>query len=124
MAGKKPKTVTRRTSTTDEHMHRHYTREEDFLAEFYNLAPAAAAAVGNEWYPKPDCDDEQRKQDKYFLSTGELTQLAFDGATSYHSSKGFSSVVIVLRSSKRLVSVRVRPKGKSYVATIEFDRVP
>jgi hypothetical protein len=113
-----------RRAVTDEHMHRHYTREEDFLAEFYNLAPAAAAAVGDEWYPRADADDELRAQERYILSTGELTRLVFDGATSYHGSKGFSSVVIVLRSAKRLVSVRVRPKGKSYVATIEVNRVP
>ena len=47
---------------SDEHMHRHYSREEDFLAEFYNLASAAAAAVGDEWYPKADSDDEVRKR--------------------------------------------------------------
>ncbi|MGH9891007.1 MAG: hypothetical protein ACREA0_03290 [bacterium] len=108
-------------------MHRNYTREEDFLAEFYNLAPAAAAAVGDEWYPKPDCDDAQRKQQQYFLSTGELTRLVFVSASSYHDSEGFSSVAIVLRSCKRLVTVRVRPKRRGqleYVATIEIDRVP
>lgn len=112
---------------TDEQMHRHYTREEDFLAEFYNLAPAAAAAVGDEWYPRADCDDAARTQQKYFLSTGQLTKLVFESATSYHDSTGFSSVVISLRSSKRLVSVKVRPKPKaklSYVATIEVDRAP
>lgn len=49
----------------------------------------------------------------------------FDGATSYHGSEDFSSAVISLRSAKRLVSVRVRPKGKlAYVAMIEVDRVP
>jgi hypothetical protein len=109
---------------TDEHMHRHYTREEDFLAEFHNLTPAAAAAVSDEWYPRADADDALRAQERYFLSTGELTRLVFDGATSYHGSEGFSSVVITLRSARRVVSVRVRPKSKSYVATIEVDRAP
>ncbi len=123
----KPKAkAVKRSAVIDEHMHRNYTKEEDFLAEFYNLAPAAAMAVGDEWYPRADCDDDLRKQHQYFLSTGELPGLVFDSAASYHGSDGFfSSVVITLRSPKRVVSVRVRPEGKgklAYAATIEIDR--
>jgi hypothetical protein len=114
----------RSATVVDEQPYRYYNKEEEFLGEFYNLAPAAALAVGNEWLPRNDCDDGARQQQRYFLSTGELSQLVFDGAEVYRSSKGFSSAVIFLRSSKRLVSVRVRPKGKSYVAKVEVDRVP
>jgi len=108
----------------DEHVYRHYVREEDFLAEFYNLAPAAARAVGDAWHPRDDCDDGLRRQQQYFLKSGELTALVFDGAAVYHTPSGFSSVVVFLRSSTRVVSVRVRPKGKSFVGKIEVDRAP
>lgn len=106
----------------DEHLKRHYVFEEDFLDEFGDVAGAAAKFLDGEWWPNHDCDDTVRKNREYFLSTGELNQLVFDGASVYHDQEGFSSVEILLRSSKRIVNVRVRKVGQDLLAEKLVDR--
>lgn len=53
-------------------------------------------------------NDSVRANLKYFFSTGEVKDLAFDFASIHHDKNGFSSVQIVLKSSHRVVNVRVR----------------
>jgi hypothetical protein len=86
-------------------MKRFYTKEEEFLDEFGMLVGAALRVLGDDWRPDFHCDDDTRRNRKYFLKTGELSQLLFDGAAVYHDENGFSSTQIVLKSSKRLAHV-------------------
>lgn len=106
----------------DEHLKRHYTKEEEFLDEFGNVAAVAAHFLGGAWTPDPDCDDGARQNHRYFLASGELDQLVFDGGAVYHDAGGFSSAQIVLRSAKRVVTVRVRREDGELVASIVVDR--
>jgi hypothetical protein len=102
---------------------RYYTKEEEFLDEFHMVAYAAAELMGEDWHPAPSCNDNMRKQTKYFLSTGELTSLVFDSAAVYHDDSGFSSAQITLKSSKRLVTVRVRRMDGKLVAEKLLDKL-
>jgi hypothetical protein len=106
-----------------EHFERLYTKEEEFLEEFGASAAAAAKIVGGDWQPNYHCDDRVRRNQSYFRSTGELTRLIFELADVYHDSNGFSSVQIVLRSSKRTVTVRVKKVGADLVAEKIVDRL-
>ena len=105
-----------------EYCKRHYLKEEEFLDEFYNAASIAARLLGEEWEPNPECNDSVRKNQQYFLSTGELNALVFNSASVYHDEKGFSSMQIVLRSSKRLVTVQVRKSNGELIAEKIVDR--
>jgi len=108
----------------DERLKRHYLREEEFLDEFGDSAAVAARFLDGAWSPDCDCDDNARKNHRYFLSTGELNQLVFDSADVYHDEHGFSSVQILLRSAKRIVNVRVRKVGQDLVAEKLIDKQP
>jgi hypothetical protein len=93
----------------DEHHVRYYTREEEFLDHFHMVAWEAQKLLGEDWHPESNCDDKIRKSREYFLKTGQLNGLVFDGAAIYHSSDGFfSSAQIILKSSTRVVNLRVR----------------
>ena len=105
-----------------EYMKRYYTKEEDFLDEFGTLVGAALSVLGDEWQPDSQCDDDTRHNQEYFLKTGELTNLVFDGAAVFHDENGFSSTQIVLKSSKRLVNIRVKRAGNKLVAEKIIDR--
>ena len=106
-----------------EQLHRYYTREEEFLDEFANCASVAAALLSGDWTPSYSCNDAVRKDRQYFLSLGDLNHLVFDGAAVYHDSTGFSSVQIVLKSSRRTVNVRVRWKDGDLAAEKILDRL-
>ena len=106
-----------------ERMKRCYSEEEAFLDEFQMVAYEAAALMGEDWHPSPSCNDNLRKQTKYFLSTGELSSLVFDSAAVYHDENGFSSAKIALKSSKRLVTVRVRQVDGKLVAEKLLDEL-
>jgi hypothetical protein len=56
------------------------------------------------------------------LKTRRLLGLAFDAATVYHDPNWHSSVRIVLRSSKRVVTVRVSLSDGALVAEKIADR--
>lgn len=106
----------------NERLNRYYQREEEFLEEFPVLAGAAAKVLSGEWEPNYHCNDVARTNQEYFLSTGELNQLAFDSAAVFHTGNVFSSVQIVLRSSHRSVTIRVTLDGDRPVAEKIRDR--
>jgi hypothetical protein len=99
-----------------------YLKEEEFLEMFYDVACVVEKILDEEWKPNSYCDDSIRKNQQYFLSTGELNSLIFDSASIYHDEKGFSSAQIVLRSSKRLVTVRVKSVNGKLIGEKIVDR--
>lgn len=107
----------------DEHLKRHYLKEEEFLDEFYDVASVAAKFLDGEWQPNCACNDAARKNGEYFLATGELQQLVFASASVHHDANGFSSVQILLKSSKREVNVRVKKVGGDFVVEKIADRI-
>ena len=105
-----------------EHMKRHYRKEEEFLDEFPGVGPAVSETVLDEYEPDYDADDDARSNVKYLLERGELSVLAFDSASVYHENNRFSSVQVVLKSSSRIVTIRVVPSEKSYKTEIIVDK--
>jgi hypothetical protein len=101
---------------------RNYLKEEQFLDEFYNWAAAAASAVGNEWRPNADCDDEARKQSAYFLKTGDMTWLTFSSASVHRPPNGDAYAQIVLESSNRIITIWVSSPERMPIAKILVDR--
>lgn len=92
----------------EEHLHKVYSKEEEFLGEFGNLTSVATRILTGEWQPNYSASDNVRRNQEYFFSTGEMKELVFDSACVYHDNNGFSSAQIILKSSHRLVNVRVR----------------
>jgi len=107
----------------NENMNKMYLKEEEFLDDFSNFAIEAAKILKNEWQPNYNCNDKTRQNRDYFLSTGELASLTFNSAAVYHDKKGFSSVQIVLESSNRIVTVRVKRNGSKLIAKIIADKL-
>jgi len=98
-----------------EYMHRHYTKEEEFLEEFEFSAAVVAAFLQGAWQPNPHCNDAVRRNAK-LMPDVESRELVFEHGTAFHTQKAFSSALIVLRSSVRLVTVRVKWKDGKLVA--------
>ena len=90
-----------------EFMWRNYLKEEEFLDEYGDVAAVASELLGDDWSPNYGCDERDRHNRDYFLSSGEQISLVFQSAPVFHSGKFFSSAQIVLQSSKRIVNVRV-----------------
>jgi hypothetical protein len=107
----------------EEYFDRNYLKEEEFLDGFGGCASAAAALLNGEWRPNYRCDDQTRRNQNYFKSSGELSRLVFESAASFHNVDGFSSVQIVLCSSTRKVTVRVRRTDSDLIAEKIVDRV-
>lgn len=105
-----------------EYMKRYYMKEEEFLDEFHMSAYTASSLLGGEWRPDPSCNDSTRQQREYFRSTGDLRRLVFDGAAVYHDEHGFSHVQIVLKSSERVVNIRVEKINGELVAEKIVDK--
>lgn len=106
-----------------ERLRRYYPREEEFLRDYDECATAAASLLDWAWHPREDCDDVARQQQNYFLSTGELTVLMFDGAAVYQDAGGrFTSAQVVLKSSIRVVTIRVRDVEGALQAERVVDR--
>lgn len=105
-----------------EFMKKYVSKEEDFLEEFYVAASAASALLGDDWHPNPSCNDSVRKNQEYFLGTGELRPLVFDGASVHHDDNGISSIQISLKSAYRNVTVLVRRVGSEMIAEKMIDR--
>lgn len=99
-----------------------YLKEEEFMEEFSDVAMVAARELNGEWCPDNNCGDVTRKNKEYF-STGRPSQLAFNSAAVYYDRKLFSSVVILLNSSSRVVNVSVRMIGRKLVAEKILDRL-
>lgn len=106
----------------NEDMKKYYLKEEDFLDEFSDFAIEAAKFLNDEWEPNYNCNDKARQNRDYFISTGELHSLTFNSAAVYHDRNGFSSVQIVLESSKRMVTVRVKREGRNLIAEKIADK--
>ena len=105
-----------------EYWKRSYSKEEEFLDEFFGVASEAARLLEGDWVPNPACNDKVRHNRDYFLPRGEFDVLMFDSAYVFHDENGFSSVQIELRSSKRIVNIRVRKVNGSYIAEKTLDR--
>ena len=104
-----------------ETLKRHYIKEEEFLDDFPGAGSAVSQAVDGEYEPNYDCNDQTRDNIKYFMKSGELSSLTFDGASIYHEEGCFSSAQVVLKSSNRVVTVRIRPsKEKKLVYSTEI----
>lgn len=106
----------------EEHFKRLYVKEEEFLDEFGGTASVVVTLLNGEWQPNSAANDAVRHNSEYLLSTGELEELVYDSAAVYHDDKGFSSVQITLKSSHRLVNVRVRSKDGGLVGEKIIDR--
>ncbi|HHT9151743.1 MAG: hypothetical protein HY607_06045 [Planctomycetes bacterium] len=106
----------------NETMKKYYQNEEEFLDEFSDVATQVVRCLNNEWKPDYCCDDGTRKNREYFCSTGELYSLTFDGAAVYHDQNGFSSVQIILKSSKRTVTVLVKLENGKLTAEKIIDK--
>ena len=106
----------------DEEYVRNYTREEEFLNEYGDVAGVAARALNGKWQPDYKCDDAARKSRDYFKSSGELAELAFQSAAVYRSGNRFSSAQILLETSSRVVTIRVKLVGDDLVAEKIVDR--
>jgi len=105
-----------------EYFRRLYSKEEEFVWDYRMLVPIAVEALGVDWQPNYDCNDGVRKNQEYFVTTGQLNRLVFDSAAVHHDDKGFSSVQISLKSSSRIVTVRVRREDNGYSAEKIIDR--
>ncbi len=100
-----------------------YLKEEEFLEEFPDVARVVAGELDCGWRPNNVCDEAEKKNQNYLKSTGELSQVMFKSAAVYHGPDGlFSSVQIVLESSKRCVNVRVKMVGGKLVAEKILDK--
>ena len=100
-----------------------YLKEEEFLEEFSDVARVVAGDLNCGWRPNNLCDEAEAKNQNYLRSTGELGQVMFKSAAVYYGPNGlFSSVEIVLESSKRHVEVRVKTVGGKLVAEKILDR--
>lgn len=92
-----------------EHFVRLIRNEEEFLDGFSGEARSAAELLAGEWTPNHAADDNTRRNQEYFRRRGELAELLFECAAVYKDAdQRFSSVQIVLASSCRQVTVRVR----------------
>jgi hypothetical protein len=105
-----------------EKFRQYYTREEEFLEEFGNVASHAVKVLKGEWQPNYNASDSSRRNEEYYFSTGELNFLVVDSGTVYHDDKGFSSAQIVLKSSQRIVNVKVRKIGNEFIGETIVDK--
>ncbi len=105
-----------------EQMKRYYQKEEEFIEEFLDVTDAVTKILKDEWEPDYECDDETRRKRDYFLRSGELYSLVFDGAAVYDDENGFSSVQVILQSLKRVVTIRVAKINNGFEAEIIVDK--
>jgi hypothetical protein len=106
----------------EERLNKTYFKEEEFLNKFVNTAIVAVRILNGEWQPNYAADDSVRRNHEYFFSTGEIKDLVFESASVYHNNNGFSSVQIILKSSHRLVNVRVKVINGELVGEKIVDR--
>ena len=106
-----------------EDLRRYFRMEEEFLDEYGDVAAVASKLLGDDWTPNYDCTDRDRHNHDHLLSTGEQIALVFESAAVFQVGKSFSSVQIVLRSSKHRVTVRVsEDENGELVAEETVDR--
>jgi hypothetical protein len=105
-----------------ENLKKLYKKEEEFLDEFRNIASVAVKLLKGEWQPNYSASDATRKNQEYFFSKSQIKDLVFDSAAVYNDDNGFSSVQIILKSSHRIVNVRVRTVNGELVGEKIIDR--
>jgi WD40 repeat protein len=76
----------------DEHVHRQYLKEEEFLEVYYETVDVVRPLLGHEWRPNFQCDDQVRDRRVRLLAAGQLAELTFDSAVLFHNRDGLSSV--------------------------------
>ena len=103
-------------------MEKRYSKEEEFLDEYWQTAKVAVRILNGEWEPNFGANDNTRKNQEYFLPTGEINNLVFDEAWVCHDNNGFSSAQIILKSSHRLVNVQVRVVNGELVGEKIIDK--
>ena len=96
---------------SEERLVRYFNKEEQFLEEF-DSGGVISAILGvidrDAWRPEYDANDETRRKNEYTLKEGFFPDtFFFDGAALYHQGGQFSSVQVILKSSKRVVTIRV-----------------
>jgi hypothetical protein len=111
-------------TTMNEYRHKSFHKEEEFLDEFSEMGHQASRHLAGQWNPNFECSDTTRYNRDYFSKTGELCDLTFYSAEVFHCDRMFSSVLIHLRSSTRVVAVRIRVRKSDdeLIATTEDDR--
>lgn len=97
-------------------MVRIYSKEEEFLDEFYDWASVAVLALKGAWCPNYSCDDKVRKRREYFLLSGELSELVFMSASSRRNGLNGLEIEINLQSSTRVVNMKVSQREGLVVA--------
>ena len=107
-----------------EQLKHYYVREEEFLDSFEHIAIVAARLMQGARTPDYHCDDAVRQQRERRLAEGAQPDLVFSGAAVYHLDGRFASVQIALKSSRRMVNIRVRHgTTEELVAEKVVDRV-
>jgi hypothetical protein len=106
----------------EEQFVRHIINESEFFDEFHNEAAKASQFMGEEWSPSYDISEKEKESLNYLLSTNKLHDLVFDSAAIYQKNGRFSSVQIVLKSSFRVVTVRVKELDNELVAEKVVDK--
>jgi hypothetical protein len=91
----------------DEHVHRQYLKEEEFLEVYYETVDVVRPLLGHEWRPNFQCDDQVRERRVRLLAAGQLAELTFDSAVLFHNRDGLSSIRLYLRSSARFLVARI-----------------
>jgi hypothetical protein len=107
---------------TDEHVHRQYLKEEEFLEDYWQAAETVIERLGLDWQPDFRCNDEVRQRQDMLLAKGKLVQLTFDSGVVFHGRHGFSSVRLYLRSSTRFLVVRIRWVTEGFEIEVLRDR--
>jgi hypothetical protein len=101
-----------------------YRKEEEFLEEWYETVDAVLPLLGGEWRPNYVCNERERQRRQYALAAGQLEQLTFDGAAIFYAHGQLSSLQIELRSSRRVVFVRIWWEGGQVTVEKILDMRP
>jgi hypothetical protein len=92
----------------DAYVTRLYRKEEEFLEDFYETVDALLPLLPGRWQPNFRCNDLECWKRQLQLRAGQLDALTFDEAVIFHDKGQFASLQLRLRSSARLLVVRVR----------------
>jgi hypothetical protein len=95
----------------DEHVHRQYLKEEEFLEAYYGTVDAVLPQLPHHWQPNYQCNDAVRDRRARPLAAGQLAELTFDSGVLFHNREGLSSIRLYLRSSARFLVARIHWVG-------------
>jgi hypothetical protein len=100
-----------------------YLREEDFVEEWAGTVEAVLPHLGG-WRPNYNCNDQIREARRLALVKGEQTELVFDEAAISNGRQGLAAIDIHLRSSTRLLIVRLRWEEGLMIVETRLDGKP